>query len=68
MVGDCGGVIFLRFFPFKFGFGLVLFSCIPSFNLLLCLEQLVKKFSVVGGWMKATVLVLVQTLIDFALT
>ena len=31
----------------KFGFGLVSFSCIPSFNLLLCLE-LVKKFVVVA--------------------
>ena len=30
----------------KFGFGLVSFSCIPSFNLLLCLE-LVKKLLVV---------------------
>ena len=30
----------------KFGFGLVSFSCIPSFNLLLYLE-LVKRFSVV---------------------
>ena len=29
-------------------FGLVWFSCIPSFNLLLCLD-LVKKFTVVGG-------------------
>ena len=40
----------LEIFFFKFGFGLVWFSCIPSFNLLLCLE-LVKKFVVVvGGW------------------
>ena len=46
---------FWRFFSSKFGFGLVRFSCIPSFNLLLC-RELVKKFSVVGGggWMKAT--------------
>ena len=37
---------FVEIFFFKFGFGLFLFSCVPSFNLLLCLE-LVKKFSVV---------------------
>ena len=39
------------FFFLRFGFSLVWFSCIPSFDLLLCLE-LVKKFSevVVGGW------------------
>ena len=33
---------------FEFGFSLVWFCCILSFNLLLCLE-LFKKFSVVGG-------------------
>ena len=43
----------------KYGFGLVSFSCIPSFNLLLCLE-LVKKFVVVGGggwWVVVVVVV-----------
>ena len=39
---------FLRDFVFKFGFGLVWFSCIPSFNLLLFLE-LATKFTVVTG-------------------
>ena len=39
--------MFEFFFFFKFEFGLVLFSCIPSFNFLLFLEQ-VKKFSVVA--------------------
>ena len=48
-----------NYLNFEFGFNLVWFSCIPSFNLLLWLE-LVKKFSVVGGggggwwWLKAT--------------
>ena len=48
--------IFLLIFEicfFKFLFGLVWFNCIQSVNLLLCLE-LIKKFSVVGGRMKAT--------------
>ena len=42
-------ILFLKIF-LKFGFGLVCFSCIPSFNLLICLE-LVKKCTVVvvGG-------------------
>ena len=42
---------FMRDLFVKFGFGLVSFSCLPSFNLLLCLE-LVNKFNVVVvvGW------------------
>ena len=53
----------MRDYFVKFGFCSVWFSCLPSFNLLLCLE-LVKQFSVVGGsgwwrWMLKATLVFI---------